>query len=254
MKVFTVNIRSVILGLVAICLVLCIVIIAISISVAGAQNKKVLPIYRVGVEPADKRISVTFDNAWGADDIPDILASLKKYNAKATFFVLGTWVEKYPEIVKSIFDEGHEIANHSYVHYHPAKLSDKQLTEEIVKCNEAIKSVTGKECNIYRAPYGEYNNEVVTNAQNNGMFVIQWDVDSLDWRNEMTKQAIYDRVTKKVKAGSIILFHNDTKYTREVLPEILEKLTSDGYTSVTVSNLIYKENYSIDNNGQQNKR
>jgi len=255
MKIFTVKIKTLITGLTALCLLLCLIFILIvsnTLAVSGAN--KILPIYRVGLEETDKRISITFDNAWGADDIPDILETLKKYSAKATFFVLGTWAEKYPDVVKSIYNEGHEIANHSYAHYRPTKLTEQGLKDEITKCNKSIKDITGENCNIYRAPYGEYNNFVVSTAKNLDMYMIQWDVDSLDWKDEMPADAIFQRITTRTKQGSILLFHNDTKHTKDVLPRILEKLTADGYKSVTVSELIYKGDYMINSQGEQKKK
>ena len=237
----------------AICTTLCLLLLLASSNVFGAHNRN-LPIYRVSLPENDRRISVTFDNAWGADDIPDILSSLEKYNAKATFFILGTWAEKFPETVRKIYDAGHEIANHSYAHYKPTKLDKTELLNEITKCNDAIKNVTGQDCVIYRTPYGDYNDFVVETAKNAGMHVIQWDVDSLDWKEDMSKDAIFQRVTARTKSGSIILFHNDTKYTKDVLPLILEKLTSDGFTSVPISELIYKEQYFINAQGEQHKK
>lgn len=254
MKIITVNIRSVIIGLTAICTTLCIALLLISSNIFGAQNKSILPVYRVKLEEGDKRIAITFDNAWGADDIPSILNTLKEYNAVATFFVLGTWTEKYPEVVKSIYDAGHEIANHSYAHRMPTKLSEKAMLEEIQKCNDAIQKVTGQGCNIYRAPSGDYNDFVMKTAKKAGMYTIQWDVDSLDWKDEMSQDAIYQRVTSRVKPGSIILFHNDTKHTQNVLPKILQKLSADGYQSVKISDLIYQDNYTIDHTGEQQKK
>ena len=262
MKIFTVSIKPLITVFTVICIVLCAAIILAGTNILGLGGRgvnadtqnRILPIYRVRLDEGDKRIAITFDNAWGAGDIPDILKTLKEYNAKATFFVLGTWAEKYPEVVTSIYDAGHEIANHSYAHYRPRSLTRQGMTDEITKCNAAIKNVTGQDCNIYRAPYGEYNNFVVKTAQDLGMYVIQWDVDSLDWKDEMSADAIYQRITGRVRQGSILLFHNDTNHTKDVLPRILEKLSSEGYISVTVSELIYKDNYSIDSEGQQNKK
>lgn len=214
-----------------------------------ASVKRVLPIYSVHKE--NNQIALTFDNAWGADDIPTILRELDKYKVKATFFVLGCWVEKYPDVVKSIYDRGHEIANHSYAHYKPTKLDKVGLTKEITRCNEAIKKVTGEDCVIYRTPYGDYNDFVISTAQELGMYPIQWDVDSLDWKPETTKADLINRVVSKSKSGSIILMHNDTKYTAEALPDVLEQLKAKGFEFVTVSELIYKDNYTIDHNGRQ---
>ena len=260
MKIITVNIRSIILGITAFCIVLCLILVLISAntfataSTAQLDKSDTIPIYRVTLQEGDKRIAITFDNAWGADDIPEILAALKKHNAKATFFVLGTWAEKFPDMVQLIHEAGHELANHSYAHKKPTRLSESDLKEEITKGNDVIRTFTGTDNRLYRAPYGDYNEFVVRTVNSMGMYMIQWDVDSLDWKPEMTEEAIYKRVTERVKEGSIILFHNDTKHTKNILPEILETLTSQGYVSVTVSELIYKDEYGIDNAGEQYRK
>jgi polysaccharide deacetylase family sporulation protein PdaB len=218
----------------------------------AARTGRELPIYSVQTET--NQIAITFDNAWGADDIPTILRALDKYKVKATFFVLGCWVEKYPDVVKDIYKRGHEIANHSYAHYKPTKLDKAGLLTEITKCNEAIKKVTGKDCNIYRTPYGDYNDFVITTAKEASMYPIQWDVDSIDWKPETTEQDILNRVTEKTKPGSILLFHNDTKYTAKVLPEVLKQLLEKGFEPVTVSELIHKGDYTVDYSGRQFKK
>jgi len=219
---------------------------------AAAKAGKLLPIY--SVETDGNKIALTFDNAWGADDIPDILRALDKYQVKATFFVLGCWVEKYPDVVREIYERGHEIANHSYAHYKPSKLDKAGLIKEIEKCNAAIKRVTGEDCKIYRPPYGDYNDLVISTALEMGMYPIQWDVDSLDWKPETTEAEILRRVTEKTRPGSILLFHNDTKYTAKILPEVIKQLLEQGYEFVKVSELIYKDNYYIDHTGRQFKK
>lgn len=214
-----------------------------------AKTGRQLPIY--SVQNDKNQIALTFDNAWGADDIPDILRALDKYKVKATFFVLGCWVEKYPDVVREIHSRGHEIANHSYAHYKPTKLDKAGMIKEIEKCNEAIKAVTGEECKIYRPPYGDYNDLVIATARELGMYPVQWDVDSLDWKPEITEEDILRRINEKTKSGSILLFHNDTKYTAKVLPEVLKQLLEKGFEFVKVSELIYKDNYVIDHTGRQ---
>jgi len=215
-------------------------------------DRREIPIY--SVDCSENKVSITFDCAWGASDIPSILETLKEENIKATFFVVGMWAEKYPDSVKMIAEEGHEVANHSYSHLRMGVLDSNRTKQEISKCTEVIERLTGKTTNLFRAPYGDYNNNVISTAKDMGYYSIQWDVDSLDWKPEISKETILNRVVNNVKKGSIILFHNDTKYTAEVLPSVIKALKEKGYKFVPVSELIYKDNYTIDATGRQSKK
>ena len=144
----------------------------------SAEEERLLPIY--SVETDEKVVSVTFDSAWTAEDIPLILDTLSEYNCRATFFVVGSWAEKYPETVKLIYDSGHEVSGHSYNHAHYNSLSEEELIADMNKCDGVIKSITGVNLPIFRAPYGEYNNTVVKAALNSGRTLIQWDVETND--------------------------------------------------------------------------
>ena len=179
-----------------------------------------------------------------------LIKILDKYKVKATFFVVGQWVDKYPESVKALSDAGHEIMNHSDTHPHIDKLSDKKIAEELKNCSDKIEALTKVRPILFRGPYGEYNNAVIKEATNQNMFTVQWNIDSLDWKN-LSAEEIVTRVTNRITPGSIILFHNGAKNTPEALPQVLEKLTSAGYKFVKASELIYKENYTIDHSGKQ---
>ncbi len=215
----------------------------------NASPKRDLPIYCVD-KGEEKICSVSFDAAWGNEDTEELIAILGKYNVKATFFVVGAWVDKYPESVKQLHDAGHEIMNHSDSHPHMTKLDAEGIKKEINACSDKIEAVTGVRPILFRPPYGDYNDRVVASAREINHFTIQWDVDSLDWK-DLEPSAIYDRVTKRVVPGSIVLFHNAAKNTPAALPQILEKLIGDGYKIVPISELIYRENYKIDNAGKQ---
>ena len=217
----------------------------------SAENDKLLPVY--SVETDEKAVSITFDSAWTAEDIPLILDTLKKHNCRATFFVVGSWAEKYPECVKLIYDSGHEVAGHSYNHAHYNSLSEDELIRDMDKCDAVIKSLTGETIPIFRSPYGEYNNTVVSAAQNSGRTLIQWDVDSLDWK-DLTGEDMEKRILKKIQNGSIILFHNGTKYTASSLDSILSAIEEKGYSYKSAGDLIYKENYEINHEGRQIKK
>lgn len=210
-----------------------------------------LPIY--SVETQDKKIAISFDAAWGTEYTDDILNILDKYNVKTTFFLVGFWVDKYPEYVKDIQDRGHEIGNHSTNHPYMTKLSEEQIVEELNKTGNKICELTKKKPILFRPPYGDYNDKLIRICMENGYYVIQWDVDSLDWK-ELGIQPVVDRVTRNVNNGSIVLFHNNAKYVSEYLPIVIEKLQSEGYEIVPISELIYKDNFYIDNTGRQHKK
>lgn len=212
------------------------------------DNNKQIPIYCVDVP--DKKIAISFDAAWGADKTEELLKILKEHNIKTTFFLVGFWVDKFPEMVKKISEEGHEVANHSLHHPQMSTLSKEQIIKELNTTSEKIETIIGKPTTLLRPPFGDYNNRLIETAHELGYQVIQWDVDSLDYKDYGT-QSIVDRVLKKVKNGSIVLFHNNATYTPEALPIILDELQNQGYEIVPISDLIYKENYYIDHTGKQ---
>ena len=213
---------------------------------------RVLPIY--GTDNEDMRISLTINCAWGAADIPDFLTVLKQYNVRATFFVVGTWAEKYPEMVQMIYDAGHEIGNHSYSHRLPSQSTTEQLEQEIKRCNEIVEQITGEKPVLYRAPSGDYTEEVVQLAGRLGMAAIKWTADSVDWKKDVSKKDLINRILNRTQSGGILLFHNDTQYTLAALPEILEQLSARGFCFVPVSELIYPDNFEINAQGIQVKK
>jgi len=219
-------------------------------SVNANTDSRKLPIYSVGRNENDKIISISFDAAWGNEDTETLIDILGRYNIKATFFVVGEWVDKYPESVLALYEAGHEIMNHSDTHPHMSKLSAEQMISEIESCNNKIEAITGIRPTLLRAPYGEYNNLLIETLANLNMYCIQWDVDSLDWKDP-TPQQICDRVCSNVCPGSIVLFHNAAVNTPAALPSLIERLISDGYTFVPISENIYYSNYSIDHEGRQ---
>lgn len=229
-------------------------VFAVAFSGAAAMtasvNRKKLPIYSVGREEDDKTISISFDAAWGNEDTKTLIDILAKYNIKATFFCVSQWVEKYPESVKALSDAGHEIMNHSSTHPHMSKLSKSQMISEIENCNDKIEAVTGKRPILFRAPYGEYNDLLIDTLSEQGMYCIQWDVDSLDWKDPTPAQ-ITKRVTERVRPGSIVLFHNAAKNTPAALPSIIESLQSQGYRFVKISENILKDDFYLDHEGRQ---
>ena len=210
--------------------------------------KRELPIYRVKRE--DKKIAISFDCAWGVDYTDTLLSIMDSYKVKCTFFMVEFWVKKYPEYLKKISDAGHETATHSATHPHMASLDKKSIKKELVSSVQAIENVTGKKVELFRAPYGEYNDLVINTAKSLGLYTIQWDVDSLDWK-DLTESQLVSRVTERVKDGSIVLFHNQGLNTHKALGKIIDILQRQGYEFVPIGELIYKENYYINVNGEQ---
>lgn len=216
--------------------------------VAANAAKKQIPIY--AVETEERSVALSFDAAWGGDKTNGILDLLDTYQVKATFFLVGFWIDKYPELVKEISDRGHLIGNHSTNHPHFNKLSCQEMELEIVTTNNKISKIIDKEVKYFRAPFGEYNNELISILSENSMQCIQWDVDSLDWKG-ISGSEIAERILSKVKSGSIILCHNNSDYILEALPLILLGLKNKGLLSVRMDELVFESNYYIDNNGIQ---
>ena len=221
-----------------------------TISVSNTVNGKELPIYCVDTQ--EPKISISFDAAWGNDDTSRILEILAKHNVHATFFMTGGWVESYPDDVRAIYEAGHDLGNHSQNHKNMSQLSDTEIRDEIMSVHKKVKELTGYEMFLFRPPYGDYDNEVITGVLSCGYYPIQWSIDSLDWK-DLSADEIYKRVVPKVKPGAIVLFHNAAKHTPEALPKILDDLIAQGYEIVPISELIIKDNYQIDANGMQYK-
>jgi peptidoglycan/xylan/chitin deacetylase (PgdA/CDA1 family) len=186
---------------------------------------------------------------WGNEDTALLISILQKYHVTATFFLVGQWVDKYPESVKQLADAGMEVMNHSNDHAHFAKLSADEVVSNISACSDKIEAITGIRPTLFRCPYGEYDDNVILSVEGMGMTAIQWDVDSLDWKGISAEQ-ITKRVTDRVAPGSIILFHNAAENTPEALPGIIEALLADGYTIVPVSELLLDGDYYLDHTGR----
>ena len=217
---------------------------------ASSTTEKLLPIYNVKTD--EKKVSLTMNCAWNADDIDKILEVLKQNDTTITFFMVGDWIEKNQEAVKKINEAGHEIGSHSDTHPHVNQLSYEENIEQIEKSNDRIEKITGKRTNLYRAPYGEYNQTVIKAAQDKSYYAIQWNLDTLDYTG-LDGVSMWNRLKDKLNGGDIILMHNGTKHTADSLDMIIKNIKEKGLEIVKVSDLIYKDNYYIDVNGMQNQ-
>ena len=217
-------------------------------SIITSSTVRELPVYSVNTN--NNKIALTMNCAWNADDIDNILQTLKDNNVKITFFMVGDWVDKFPEAVKKIADAGHEIGNHSNTHPHVNNLSTDENIKQIQDASNKIEKITGSKTTLYRAPYGEYNNIVIRAAKSANHIPIQWNLDTVDYTG-ITGDEMWKRLESKLSSGSIILMHNGTKHTADSLDMIIKNIKTKGYEITTVSELVYKENYVIDNNGKQ---
>ena len=151
---------------------------AILTSVGTQATERQLPVYCV--ERGDNKISLTFDVAWENSNTQELIDILDEYDARATFFVTGDWCDRYPDDVKMFADAGHEIQNHSDVHPHFKGMNVNDLITDTKSASQKITDITGTEPTLYRAPYGEYDDTVITTIEGMGLTVIQWDVEALD--------------------------------------------------------------------------
>ena len=207
------------------------VFVPVGATVAFSRQKK-LPIYSVGTE--EKKVAISFDCAWGTDYTETLLNIMEREKVVSTFFMVEFWTTKYPDLVKKIAGGGHAIGTHSTTHSYMSKLTEAQIEEELTRSSMAIKAVTGEEVTLFRPPYGDYDDLLIETAERLGLYTIQWDVDSLDWKD-------YD-------AGTIGL------HTTEALPAVIADLKEKGFTFVRIDDLIYKDGYYIDADGRQIKQ
>jgi len=221
-----------------------------TVTVTSSPNGKELPIYCVDRE--DQKIGLSFDAAWGNEDTRKLLEILAAHDVHVTFFMTGGWVESYPDDVKAIAEAGHDLGNHSENHKQMSQLSSEQCTEEIMKVHNKVKELTGIDMKLFRPPYGDYNNTLIQTVKQCGYYPIQWDVDSLDWK-DYGVDSIIKTVTehKHLGSGSIILCHNGAKYTAEALDRMITILQEKGYEIVPISQVIHTGEYTVDVEGRQ---
>ncbi|MBE5738270.1 MAG: deacetylase [Clostridiales bacterium] len=221
-----------------------------SATVYFGNAPRLVPIY--SVETTEKKVAISFDTAWGADKTMQIIKILQDYGVNATFFMVGFWAEDYPEMVKAIDDAGIEIGTHSNTHPDFTTLDESQMRLELETSIQTIKKITSKEVELFRAPYGAYNNAMLNLTEEMNLKTIQWSVDTLDWKG-LSGVEICERVMSTVDNGSIILCHNNADNILDALPLILERLINAGYEVCSVGDLIFKDDFYIDHLGIQRK-
>lgn len=216
-------------------------------AVQTAAEPREIPVYRV--ESDKKQVAISFDAAWGNEQTDELLKILEDHKVKATFFLVGKWVDDFPDDVKNIAAHGNDIGNHSNTHPHLPEAGSDKTREEIQACNDKIEKLTGKTPTLFRPPYGDYDNSVVNCVKSMGMYCVQWDVDSLDWKDPSPEQ-MTKTVLDKVQDGSIVLMHNGAKNTPAALPSIIEGIKDKGFEIVLIKDLIPEGEYYTDVQGE----
>lgn len=215
---------------------------------SGARS---LPVY--SVERTDNKIAISFDCAWGTEHTDAILSALAEAGVRATFFTVQFWAEEHADYLKKVSDAGHEVGTHSATHSYMSRQSETEIRAELESSSQAITAVTGKPVTLFRPPYGDYDDLLIDTCRDMGIMPVQWDVDSLDWK-DLSAADIAERIISRVKSGSIILCHNNGLHTAEALPIVIDALHAKGFTFVPIGELIYYENYTIDVTGRQHLR
>ncbi|MGE5484521.1 MAG: polysaccharide deacetylase family protein [Ignavibacteriales bacterium] len=223
------------------------VVVALIAIVAGAAlagrpygvpvSGKVLPIYRV-ITP-NKAVALTFDIGWGEVCPGLVLDVLKQKGLSCTFFLSGPWAASHPDIVRRIAADGHEVGSHGWWHDNLSQCSRERIVESLRKTRETITNLAGREAKLFRPPNGDYDDEVVLTAMEEGYHTIIWSLDSLDWKNPGVDYMI-DRLLTRAQAGDIILCHasDSARETYLALPPVIDGLRANGFRLLRLSELL----------------
>jgi len=189
-----------------------------------------------GGNPAKKQIIFTFDAGAGTNSAQKILEIAKEHNLKATFFVTGRFAQNYPELIKQIAADGHEIFNHTFSHPHLTQITDEQIKEELDKAEQIISGLIQKTTKPYfRPPYGDRNSHVLEIAKENGYQSVFWTLDALDWMPDKTAEQVKEKIYSNLKNGAIILMHVGDDITGNILDEVFTYMENQGFKIVSLT-------------------
>lgn len=194
------------------------------------KNNDYAPIYRGS---GDKQVSLMINVYWGTEYLDEMLAIFDKYDVTTTFFVGGSWVAQYPEMLQKIIGYGHEIGNHGYHHKQHSKLSYDQNVMEINACGKIVFEYGSVNMSLFAPPSGDFGTETLNAAKDNGYRTIMWSRDTIDWKDK-DSEIVYTRATKNTDSGELILMH-PTKHTAAVLERIVKFYLDKGFTITPVS-------------------
>lgn len=228
-----------------------IIIFAVFGSVTASAESKKMPVCRV--ERGDNKVALTFTCAWDASDTDKLLDALSSASAKATFFVTGEFCDAHPEAVRKMSSAGHSVQNCTDKNVHIKGMNINDLIADARSAAQKIRTLTGKEPTLYRAPYGDYDDKALTTIEGMGYIPVQWDVDSKDL-DDPDEASVRKRIAEGAGSGSILLFHNDCAVTAEALPQIITDLKQKGYELARAEEVVFTNNYVIDEKGIQQYR
>lgn len=218
-------------------------------TVGNSVNGHEMPICSVGTE--EKRIALTFETAWGEELTESVLDILKENNVKATFFVTSGWMEKHRELIKRMENDGHDIGSLGVSHENLSQKNSEEQKQELKEAKE-IAQKEGITIELFRPPYGRYNDALIRAAQDQGLFTVCWSVDSMDWKNYGAKVLINNVVENDAfESGAIIRMNSEAADTKEALQELIKRVGEKGYEMVKISEMIFRENYHMDVKGRQ---
>ena len=217
------------------------------------ETVRKIPVYSVDrSDEEEKMIALSFDAAWGADKTQGIIDIMNENQATGTFFLVGFWLDKYQKETKAIAQAGFEIGNHSKNHLNMPRLEKGEIESEIEYVNNKVEELTNIKPKYFRAPFGDYDNSLMTVLEEMDMVGVQWSIDSLDWKG-LSASEIVNRVVPKAKNGDIVLFHNNSDHILDALPLVLKGLKEKGFKFVKMSEMVASDNYKVDSQGIQHK-
>ena len=220
--------------------------VAGSVQASAAAEKK--PV--ISVERGDNKIALTFDCAWDAADTDKLLGMLSDADIRATFFVTGEFCDTHADSVRKMSAGGHSVQNLSDKNIHIKGMNINDLIADTKEAAKKIKTITGKDPALYRAPFGDFDDKALTTLEGMGLIPVQWSVDSRDL-DDPDAASVKKRVLDGTASGSVLLFHNDSPVTGEVLPQLITALRQKGFEFVRAEELIFTESFVIDENGIQ---
>lgn len=223
------------------------------VTASTSVNGREIPI--CSVETKEQKVVLSLEWSGDSQSLSQLLEILERTGAKAVFFITGEWVDKYPEEAVRILEAGQELGNGGNTHRKLTELSEKDCRREVMKLHTRVKKMTGYEMKVFRPPYGRYNDEALQAVYACGYYPVCWSIDSMDWKNYGV-QDLVKRVSEseQLKNGAIINCKGNEQYLEAGLEEMIEAVQKQGYTFVTLSELIYPENYYMEMDGRQYKK
>jgi len=186
------------------------------------------------------QVALTFDDGPNPEYTPQILAVLDKYHVKATFFMVGEIAQQYPEVVRKVTEQGHEVGNHTMTHPEAPKVDSQRLRQEVQGTAQLLERISGKKIHYFRPPYGYFDAAYFQACRDNNMDVVLWSIVPRDWE-QPPAEIIVRRVVAEIRPGAIVLLHDgggDRRQTVKALPLIIEAIQAKGLQAVTLSQLL----------------